>query len=91
MIAVKVQHNCGLWHAWMGVNVEHIRKDVSLDGGFLSETLVEIPLEDIQHMDCYLDARGTIQTVERQYQGQEASFIPGTTAYSLGVLVPEPV
>lgn len=88
MIAAKVRDSSsGDWIAWIGVNLEHIRKDVESVRDCPIKTLHEIPLALVRHLDCYANGEAVVEEAERRYRGEEVPYIPGTTTYYLGPLM----
>ncbi|MBI4132492.1 MAG: hypothetical protein HY473_00125 [Candidatus Sungbacteria bacterium] len=94
MIAAKVRCRDGSGEdAWLGVSLDHIRRDARKFGHYLQGTLREVPLTEVMGMPGYARGAKVIQRLERKYRGGQAPFIPGSSTYSLGFFprrIPQP-
>ena len=84
MVASKVLRR-GEWWAWLGVNLEHVRKDVERDGEWDLSTLQPVPFAEVDKMEFFAAGLQAVREVEQQY-GSNAPFVPGKTSYFLGKL-----
>ena len=82
MIAAKILRK-GKWWAWLGVNLDHVRKDVERDGEYDLSTLQTVPFAEVDKMEFFGEGLRTVRRVEQKY-GAQAPVVPGHTSFMLG-------
>ena len=87
MIAAMAQYMHGSWDAWLAVNRAHVELDIKVVGWYRLETIQVIPLEEVQHLDCYQHGAEVVLGVEVEYRNRsEAPYLPGRSVFYLGTL-----
>lgn len=85
MVAAKAK-TLGIWMAWIGVSLDHIRADIARNSWYDVDSLQEVPLGTVRELALFPHGEEAVRRIEAKY-GSHAPSVPGTTSFCLGSLV----